>query len=386
MAREGRTGSERIEHMNERVDSLADRFTSDGSADAYGDWEASRHVLGFFPIFIVACVVFWIAITAYLGSFSFESVISNLCLVFIGGFAILGMIVVWNVPKGPFPMWFVFVAAVFLALVQWIVGDIVDYFVYTQAVQGIFRFFGVTLDGSSLFMATFLVTIVVMFFTTYGVMYVTTGYLRKYLVKVFVQMQDHARTGVRGKAEAFFQVPEIIDVREVVLEPESDLHRFSFRSMVSLSTSMVVLGILVSSYLFINPLFLQVMSWKSMLSIMMMLSIFIPVLIVPWQISQGVGAKVRSDAPRDYYLWEGARKRLFSVFFAMGVFMVFFVLSVYIGVPVTDMLITYVAFIVPLLLSTFMSSFVYANNFYNPLRSSICNGFEKERGGKGPED
>ena len=130
----------------------------------------------------------------------------------------------------------------------------------------------------------------------------------------------------------------------------------------------------------INPLFLDVMSWKTMLSIMLMLSMFVPVLVVPWQLVEDLGAKVRSDAPRDYYLYVGAKKRLFSTFAALGVFMMMFVLSLYFGNDVLDILKNYLYYLIPLVFTSAMYAFIYSNNFHEAMKLTIQARFEDYKG------
>ena len=138
---------------------------------------------------------------------------------------------------------------------------------------------------------------------------------------------------------------------------------------------MVVLAMMISSYLFLNPLFLSIIDWKTMLSIMLMLSMFVPVLIIPWQIVKELGAVVISDAPRPYYLWTGAKRRLFYIFASLGAFMMMLVLSVYFGFNFIDIMQTYIVFLVPLVLTTIVYSLIYANNFSEPMKVSIVERF-----------
>lgn len=119
------------------------------------------------------------------------------------------------------------------------------------------------------------------------------------------------------------------------------------------------------------------MGWHTMLAVTMMLSMFTPALILPWFIVRSIGAKVRSDAPRDYYLWIGARKRLFSTFAALGVFMMMFVLSVYLGNSVSEIILTYVSFLVPLFATSVVYGAIYTNNFDSQVCESICENFEE---------
>ena len=172
-------------------------------------------------------------------------------------------------------------------------------------------------------------------------------------------------------------VPDIIDVEEVVLEPERDSHRFHFSSAFTLWIYLFMLGILISSYIFVNPLLIEELGEYTMLAVTLMLSMFTPALVLPWIIVKSVGAKIRSSAPRDYYLWIGARSRLFTTFMALGVFMMMFVLSVYLGTNAADIVMNYVSFLVPLFATSAVYAALYVNNFETSVCEQICEGFEK---------
>lgn len=332
-----------------------------------------------FPYFVVLVVIIWLAAVVYLEAYTLADMINLVCLSFTFCFALLGVPCALMMPRGAFSGWFVLLYALALTSVLWVCSQMMDNFSFAVAIDDMLNAVGLDFPGLWGEFIGFLGTLAVVLFTSIGVTSVISAYMRTYIPGVFASMNRHAREGVRGKAERFFMVPEIIDVEEVVLDDSTE-HLFDLRRSVSISVYLFVLGLLVSSYLFVNPYFLEVMSWKTMLSITLMLSMFTPALILPWQIVRCVGARVRSSAPRDYYLWEGAKHRLFTTFTAMGAFMMMFLLSVYLGNDVVRIIQNYLAFLIPLLMTSMMYGFVYANNFENEDREAICEGFEEARG------
>lgn len=328
-------------------------------------------VLRYFPLFVVLCVVVWLAVSLITGTSAIGDFLGNLCLVFATGFAILGILFFRYIPNGPFPKWVVVVAAFCISGVQWFLGTILDYMIYSRVLDSILMFFGVYADPTILNACSLILILAFTLFTTIGVLTVTVTYLRIYLLKVFKSMQVHAEDGVRGKAESFFMVPDIIDVREIVLDKPGRKGRFDSRSMTNLFVYMTILGTLISSYLFLNPYFLDVMSWKVMVMTMVMLCMFIPPLIIPWQSTMELGAKAVSDAPRDYVLGEGAKTKLFYTFTALSAFAMMLMISFYFGFSPERIAINYISFLVPLVLTAWMYSFVYANNFRDSLVDDI---------------
>lgn len=373
-------GSSVVEGITTRLDATAEEKGRDGDGKphiASGD----RRIVRMFPYFVVAVVIIWVAAVVYLGEYSFPYLIELLCLSFVFCFAILGVPCSQMMSKGLFPCWLILFFAVVLSLLLWISGSIFGDFSFLEAISDMLGAIGINLHGLTREIVCFLGTLAVVLFTSIGVTSVISSYMRVYMPRVFRSMSEHAERGTRGKAERFFMVPDIIDVKEVVLDPKSE-HAFDLGRAMSIVAYQFALGLLVSSYLFVNPYFLDVMDWKTMLSITLMLSMFTPALILPWQIVRCVNARVRSDAPREYYLWEGAKHRLFTTFATLGAFMMMFLISVYMGNDVERILFNYLSFLIPLLATSLMYGLLYVNNFENTDRRVICEGYEEGRGSR----
>ncbi len=374
--------SEKMEKVSNLLDNAATRlYPRRDSIKSVPDRD--QRLIKSFPYFIALCLVIWIGCMVYLGDYSFSKLVEILCLTFVACFAVLGVPCLIMMDRGVFSNWVIFLLAVFMTGLLWLSEIYMGQVYYAEAIYDIMNVVGVHLDEVVNFVLGFGGTLAIMFFTSIGVLSVISAYMRQYMARVFLSMQKRAGTGERGKAEKFFKVPDIIDVEEVVLEPRKDAHVFHFSTSVEVTVYLFLLGLLVSSYLFVNPLLISVMGWQTMLAVTMMLSMFTPSLILPWVIVRSVGAKVRSSAPRDYYLWIGARKRLFSTFIALGVFMMMFILSVYLGNSVTEIILTYISFLVPLLATSIVYGAIYTNNFDIQVCKAICEKFEK---GKNSDD
>lgn len=370
------------ENVSDRLDSIAKRIVSKRAdfhrALPWNDAPVQRY----FPYFLVLCIVVWFVSCLIAGSDSFGEVIRMLCLVFVVGFAAVGLVGYPFMPSGPFPRWTLFLVAFVIAFIEWGIGDITGSKIYDGVITDFVNFFGLYLAYPTLRMVSLLVSFMFTMFTTIGVLMVTVSYLRVYLVKVFETMQQHTEKGIRGKAESFFAVPDVIDVREIRIGPAPDRGSFDDSSMLYLFMYALVLGALLSSYLFVNPYFLQSMSQKTMLSIMIMLSMFVPVLIIPWLSIKQMDARVVSDAPREYRLWQGAKTKLFYTFTGLGVFMMMFIISLYFGFSLSAIIDNYLDFLIPLVLTSAMYAFVYANNYSYVLMEHVCREYNEWKCGE----
>ena len=370
--------SEKMEDINEKVDQVAERLPPKrDSIRSVPDRD--QRIIRVFPYFIGMCLVIWLIGYLYVGEFTFSKMIELLCLVFVSCFAILGVPCLIMMDRGVFNNWVMFAIAVVMTSFMWISGIVMGQVYYAEAIYDMVEVFGLHLNDVLQFIIGFGATLALVYFTSIGVLSVICAYMRQYVARVFLTMQSRAGTGERGKAERFFMVPDIIDVEEVVLEPERDQHTFHFASAFSLWAYLFILGLLVSSYLFVNPLLIEELGSYTMLAVTLMLSMFTPALVIPWMVVKTVGAKVKSRAPRDYFLWIGARRRLFTTFMALGVFMMMFVLSVYLGTNALEIVKNYISFLVPLFATTAVYAGLYVNNFETPVCEQVC---EKFREGK----
>ena len=368
--------SDRIESANATVDGIVSRFHPDEEERIrIMNRENEVRVLRFFPYIVALSIIAWVAILIINNDYSLGYMIMDLCLVFVFVFTILGMILFPLSTPGPFPKLMVVMIAIILALAQWIAGQALGVSVYIETADKILGALGIHLGDPLLDIFTIVAVFWVTLFTSYGVLSVTVSYLRTDLSRVFLSMQKNAMRGKRGRAERFFQVPDIIDVKEIILEPEINTHRFDLRLMIDMAWSNILLGITISSYLFINPLFLETIDVKLLVSIMILLSMFVPILVVIWLSVRTVGAKAVSDAPRPFYLWTGAKRKLVYSFFALGAFAVMLWLSLYYGHSLLTIIETYVSFVIPLVMLSIMFSFAFVNNYSDPLKVSVLRRF-----------
>ncbi|MDO5861608.1 MAG: hypothetical protein Q4Q58_02250 [Thermoplasmata archaeon] len=374
---------EAAESASDRIDEVASRSPRlEGAPPRISGGE--ERILRIFPYFVITVLIIWAAGVAYLGDYTISKMIEVLCLSFTLCFAILGVPLSQMMPHGAFSGWILLGMAIFLTIILWGFSPFTGTFYFAEAIADILGTVGVYLPPLANDIVGFLGTLAIVLFTSIGVTSVISAYLRKYIPSVLMSMNQHARDGVRGKSETFFMVPDIIDVEEVVLELPEKNHAFDVRAAFSITVYLFVMGLLVSSYLFVNPYFLEVMSWKTMLAITLMLSMFTPALILPWQIFRSIGAKVKSEAHRDYYLWQGAKSRLFTTFAALGAFMMMFLLSVYLGNDVGAIINNYLSFLVPLLVTSVMYGTLYVSFFEVRDREIIDERFQKVQGNRAP--
>jgi hypothetical protein len=230
----------------------------------------------------------------------------------------------------------------------------------------------------SFLISTYSITLLV-FFVAYGVVSVIVGYFRSYFYRILKALEKPPEARKNHIPEWLFQIPDIIDVKSVELDPETDDESFNVRLFVNTAASLFALGVVICSYIFINPLFLQLIPDEEMLIIGMLLSLFISPLVIPWSIVKSIGAKLTSDAPREFFLWKGMRGRLYQGFFAVTFFMMLLTMSLFMGMDFGRIANTYAGYIAFMGVVSVITSFVYVNTYYRGFKKGIIKSYFRSK-------
>ena len=328
-----------------------------------------------FPPFIAACAVFTVLLIIYLSNYTLMGIVFGICLGFALGFTALGAACVLLSDRGVITKVYVVPAvAVIPALVAAFLYAIGSDIGFNDFIVKYFDIFGENTDLASLLISAYSVTLVVLL-VAYGVVSVIVGYFRSYFYRVLRSLEYPQKKRKNRIPEWLFQIPDIIDVRSVELEPDTDDERFNVGLFLNTAFSLFILGIVICSYIFINPLFLRILPFEEMLLIGMLLSLFISPLVIPWSIVRSIGAKITSDAPRDFYLWKGMRGRLYQGFFAITFFMMLLTLSVYLGMDFSRIAVTYLGYVAFMGITALTTSFVYVNTYYKGFKNGIIKSY-----------
>jgi len=328
-----------------------------------------------FPYFVVLCLVLSCILFIYLDEYTVAGVFIAVCTGFIFGFILLGAACVFLSDKGTISAKFV----VPIMLVLPALAAVILYYMEPSIGlnEFIMKYFDVITRGRefmSLLISMYSIVLMI-FLVGYGVVSVIVGYFRKYFYRVLRALERPPEQRKNHIPEMLFQIPDIIDIKSVEFEPEADDEKFNTKLFLSTAFSLFVLGLVICSYIFINPLFLQLIPFEEMLLLGMFLSLFIAPLVIPWSIVKSIGAKVTSDAPRDFYLWKGMKKRLFQGFFAITFFMMLLTLSLYLGMDFSRIAITYLGYVSFMGIVALITSFVYVNTYYKGFKNGIIKSY-----------
>jgi hypothetical protein len=332
-------------------------------------------IVKIFPFFVILCSIFTVFLIIYLNNFTLMGIVFGICLGFVLGFTVLGVACLFLSDKGVISRIYVVPAMAAIpaltAIFLYYVGSDIG---FNEFIVKYFDIFGKNTDVVSLIVSAYSITLMVLF-AAYGVVSVIVGYFRSYFYRVLRSLELPSEKRKNRIPEWLFQIPDIIDVRTVELEPDIDDERFNVGLFLNTAFSLFILGIVICSYIFINPLFLRILPFEEMLLIGMLLSLFISPLVIPWSIVRSIGAKVTSDAPRDFYLWKGMRGRLYQGFFTITFFMMLLTLSVYLGMDFSRIATTYLGYVAFMGIIAIITSFVYVNTYYKGFKNGIIKSY-----------
>lgn len=215
----------------------------------------------------------------------------------------------------------------------------------------------------------------VVVFSAYGIISVVVAYFRKDYHRILLSMTKPGNGRLKRSALKLFGVPSIIDVKSVTIEPEEDSGRINTDLMFELAAYIMAAGIIISSYLFLNPVFLDTIPFTEMMVILILVSLFICVLIIPVSIIRSLNARAWSDAPRPFVLWKGMKRRMFTGYMFIFIMLTLLWISIYTGVDMVRVFYSYLGYLVFLLVEAAAMSFIYVNAFYRGFRDGIARNF-----------
>ncbi|MFA7342500.1 MAG: hypothetical protein WCY65_04975 [Candidatus Methanomethylophilaceae archaeon] len=215
----------------------------------------------------------------------------------------------------------------------------------------------------------------------FGVLGVIVAYFRYYMVRILRSLEHVRNDGSdRGRMKGniwVFDIPAVIDIEGVELEPvycHGGFPKDSFRSMVAAT---LLFSIILVSYIFLNPFFLMEIEAWEMVIVGMILTFFVPVFVVPWSITRDLGAKIKSQA-KDYYIWNGMKKRLYQSFMALGVVFLMVGLVLYLVDDLVMVAFIYMGYFLFSICLSIIYSFIYFNYFQRDFRDDIVLKFNQD--------
>ena len=351
--------------------------------DREGRDRKDRVIMKAVPYIVLASFISGLILAVFSGAAEIGMALLRFCSPFVFGFALLGAYSFMKRDKGTvgsLVIIFVFVvvplaASLILVLfTSYVMPEIMDIFADWMISK--------TDKAVTIFAVVYSLS-VLMTFTGHGVISTVVAYFRKYTARIYLSIEKIKNDGTdsgRNKISRWvYDIPDIIDIERIELEPVRDDGRFPVKMFASMAFSIFALGLCVSSYIFVNPIFQSTLTLGETVIMGVILTFFIPVLVIPWFITMDVGAKIKSQA-KDYYLWKGMRRRLYQGFFSFALLSSMFVISMYLGYDLERTLLTYAGYVAITAFLSLLYAFIYADYYHKGFKKGIIDQFEEMKG------
>lgn len=339
-------------------------------------------IITYFPLVILSCLLtVGILSTEHSASTTYD-ILYWLCVGFVVGFVALGVLCAFFMDSPMIKYRYVVPVLILLPIIL----SYALFYIYGKGFAPnlfISRFYFFMGDGEvtvRTMLAGFYVIETTVLFVAIAVSSVISAYFRRYFSRLMLGLVSRDPESKTKKIALWlFDVPDIIDVKDVVLEPEGDDGKFNSEVFKEVAFDIFYMGFIICSYIFLNPYFVNEMPIEEMVMVSLLLSLFIAALIIPWHIIRAVGAKAISQAPRELYLWRGMKRRLSMSVLAITFFMLLITLLAYLDMDFSKVLITYGSYILLMGVTSILYSFIYVNNFYSQFKKGLVDNFNDEK-------
>ena len=320
-------------------------------------------------------------------SLTFGHLLYSICCSYAAGFCVMGIPTIMFRRTSLVPRWKIVIVVLSLA----ILSGLVLWFVFSDSdmtpnifISGFTRI--IVWTNLEVNLATVLGGTVTLLFiitlATYGVLEVLSALLGEDYHRVLLSLMKPKETKLKRRSRKMFEVPEIIDVDEVVLSPRQS-EGFDIALFRHLYKYVTMVGVVVASYLFLNPVFLQAIPLQDMMLILFLLSLFVVVLVIPVNLTRTLGAEARSAGNRPFVLWKGMKVKLFHPGFYILLFLTLLWVCLFTGEDIVRILISYAGYMIFMVLMSVLVSFIYVNSFYPDLNRTVAERFEEAKANLG---
>jgi hypothetical protein len=239
----------------------------------------------------------------------------------------------------------------------------------------------VVLVGVAIAIASFLgffVSYLVLYLTAIGAVGVLTAIERSLAPRV---MKKVSRLSGNDKLSLFdratrwlFDIPDVLDTKTLSMSVTEPRTRVTLSDLKTPVFWQLLFGFVLGIYISFNP-FISDRSPAALLSLFSLLtsaSLLFPFLILPWFLLKKLGVSITGQT-KHFTLYNGLRSRMFQSYFAVGtIFILVRVSFQEIAVALDVYVAAFATFMVVLLGSSLVSTFVYLNYFENPLAEDIA--------------
>ncbi|MFW5945291.1 MAG: hypothetical protein ACOCTN_00250 [Candidatus Natronoplasma sp.] len=222
----------------------------------------------------------------------------------------------------------------------------------------------------------------------FGVVGVLSAFLRSHTPPLLDQIKNlNENTSQEMKDKDFsryifskavswvFDVPSYLETTTLkVKKPEDEIYFPKSKFKTALVWEIffcVILAINIS----LNPILLQHFSLSQLFGITSSIAIFTPLIVLPWFIYLKLEVEIEAPA-KNFRLYEGLKRRVLSLLVALGTIITFVRLS-FERINLQVFLMSFLVYLVSILILTVLFTFVYFNHYWRDLIRDIYSEYER---------
>lgn len=168
-----------------------------------------------------------------------------------------------------------------------------------------------------------------------------------------------------------FIIPDVLNTKTLTIHYRKSAKRFPWSTLKKAMMWQLLLGVVVIIYISLNPFFLESISFQSLFTIATNITLFIPLIILPWFIFLEIDARIKGSV-KDFQLYSGIAYRMYRTFVTLGTIIIIIRLALK-NVNPREVMMALPIYYVFFIIIVFSLTFVYFNYFEKDLAKDISN-------------
>ena len=158
----------------------------------------------------------------------------------------------------------------------------------------------------------------------------TTGSMKK---------KDSKRYLVYAGLRWLIVIPNVLDTKTLTIRGSKPKTRLPWPNLCKAMMWQILFGTIVLIYISLNPLFLETITFQNLFNFASNISMFIPLIILPWFIFLRLNAKIKGPI-KDFKIYSGIVYRMYRTFITLGTIIIIIRLA-FKNVSVLDIIIAF---------------------------------------------
>jgi len=168
-----------------------------------------------------------------------------------------------------------------------------------------------------------------------------------------------------------FIIPDVLNTKTLNIHYRKPSKQFPWSTLKKAMMWQLLLGVVVIIYISLNPFFLESISFQNLFTLATNITLFIPLIILPWFIFLELDARIKGPV-KDFQMYSGIAYRMYRTFVTLGTIIIIIRLALK-NVNPREVMMALPIYYVFFIIIVFFLTFVYFNYFEKDLAKDIAN-------------